>query len=130
LIMYRYLESEQDRRRLRETIRLVAELTRHEAFADLIARRVAPGDDVLESDTALDAWLRASVLTTRHTSGACRMGPTGDPLAVGDERCRVHGVEGLRVADLSITPNVVRAPTNATAVMIGERVASLIDDGR
>ena len=128
VIRYRYLESERDRSRLREAVRLTVELTRHEAFEGVVVDRVAPGDEVLDSDAALDAWLREAVLTTRHTSGACRIGRGDDPLAVVDDRCRVQGIDGLRVADLSITPNVVRAPTNATAVMLGERVASLMAD--
>ena len=51
------------------------------------------------------------------------MGPDGDPMAVVDQYCRVRGVRNLRVVDLSICPNVVRANTNATAIMIGERAA-------
>ena len=51
------------------------------------------------------------------------MGPNSDPLAVVDQYCRVHGIEGLRVADASVMPDVIRANTNATTIMIGERVA-------
>ena len=54
------------------------------------------------------------------------MGDPGDPAAVVDPQCRVLGVEGLRVGDLSITPTVPRANTHLTGVMIGERVAALI----
>ena len=52
------------------------------------------------------------------------MGPAGDGMAVVDQYCRVHGVQNLRVVDISICPDVVRANTNATAVMIGERAAA------
>ena len=51
------------------------------------------------------------------------MGPSTDEMAVVDQYCRVHGLEGLRVADASIMPDVIRANTNATTIMIGERVA-------
>jgi choline dehydrogenase len=54
------------------------------------------------------------------------MGPAADPLAVVDQRGRVHGLERLRVADCSLMPDCVRANTNATAMMIGERLADLI----
>jgi choline dehydrogenase len=54
------------------------------------------------------------------------MGPASDPSAVVDQRGRVHGLEGLRVADCAIMPDCVRANTNATAMMIGERIAELI----
>ena len=71
----------------------------------------------------MDAWLHENIGTTFHTCGSARMGPDGDPMAVVDQYCRVRGVEGLRVVDLSVAPNVVRANTNATAIMIAERAA-------
>ena len=54
------------------------------------------------------------------------MGPATDPLAVVDQYGKVHGVEGLRVADASIMPDCIRANTNATCMMIGERIADLM----
>ena len=54
------------------------------------------------------------------------MGPSSDPMAVVDQYCKVHGIEGLRVVDASIMPDVVRANTNASTIMIGERAADLI----
>ena len=67
-----------------------------------------------------------NVNTTYHTSGTCKMGPGSDPMAVVDQYGRVKGLQGLRIADLSIAPDVVRANTNATAIMIAERVADWI----
>ncbi len=122
-IDYRYLEDEFDVRRLREAIRLCAGLTEHESFRPLVHGLAAPGPDDLETDEALDAWLHENISTTFHTCGSARMGPDGDPMAVVDQYCRVRGVEGLRVVDLSVAPNVVRANTNATAIMIAERAA-------
>ena len=58
------------------------------------------------------------------------MGPSTDPLAVGDQYGKVHVLEGLRVADASIMPNCVRANTNVTTMMIGERVADWINQGK
>ncbi len=58
------------------------------------------------------------------------MGPASDGMAVVDQYCRVHGLEGLRVADVSITPYLTRANTNATAIMIGEKLADWIKEGR
>ena len=110
-------------RRLREAIRLCAGLTEHESFRPLVHGLAAPGPDDLETDEALDAWLHENISTTFHTCGSARMGPDGDPMAVVDQYCRVRGVEGLRVVDLSVAPNVVRANTNATAIMIAERAA-------
>ena len=64
--------------------------------------------------------------TSQHISGTCKMGPASDSLTVVDQYCRVHGLEGLRVVDASIMPDVIRANTNATTIMIGERAADFI----
>ena len=122
-IDYHYLEDEFDVRRLREGIRLCAGLLEHGQFSPLVSRLLAPGEADLESDEALDAWLYENISTAFHTCGSCRMGPDGDPMAVVDQHCRVRGIEGLRVVDLSVAPNVVRANTNATAIMIAERAS-------
>jgi choline dehydrogenase len=115
-----------DRQRLRDSLHLALELGRHPAFAGILGDRLAPGDDDFASDATLDAWMRREVTHTNHISGTCMMGPASDPLAVVDQTGRVHGLERLRVVDLSIVPDCVRANTNATAMMIGERVAALM----
>ena len=61
--------------------------------------------------------------TSQHLAGTCKMGTESDPTAVVDQYCRVYGLAGLRVADTSVIPDVVRANTNTTAIAIGERVA-------
>ena len=81
----------------------------------------------LESDATLDHWLKSSVTTTQHISGTCKMGPDSDPMAVVDQRGKVKGLEGLRVADASIMPDCIRANTNCTTIMIGERIADWIN---
>ena len=120
---YRYLADECDRERMRGAVRLCVELTQSEAFRDAGLSRVSPNDDDLASDDALDAWLLANVLTQHHSSGTCKMGPASDAMAVVDDRGRVHGIDGLRVVDASIMPDVIRANTNVTTIMIAERVA-------
>lgn len=125
-IDFDYLRDEFDRRRLRESLRLSVELARHAAFEPMLGQRSAPHDDVLESDAELDAWMLREVSTTNHISGTCKMGPVSDHLAVVSQYGMVHGLDGLRVADASIMPDCVRANTNATAMMIGERLADLI----
>ena len=126
LIDYRYLRSETDRRRLREAVRLCRHILDQDPFAAIAVDPVSPTTDEIASDAALDDWLLRNVFTTFHTSGSCRMGPADDPMAVVDQYCRVRGVQNLRVVDLSICPNVVRANTNATAIMIAERAAGWI----
>jgi choline dehydrogenase len=64
-----------------------------------------------------------TVTTLFHPAGTARMGPDGDAGAVVDQHCRVRGLEGLRVVDASVMPNVPRANTNLTCIMVGERVA-------
>ncbi len=125
-IDYRYLRSERDRRRLREAVRLCREILAQPAFAGIVGPAVSPTESALGDDDVLDDWLLRNVFTTFHTSGSCKMGPAADGMAVVDQYCRVHGVSNLRVVDISICPDVVRANTNATAVMIGERAADFM----
>jgi choline dehydrogenase len=126
LIDFNMLVEEFDRQRLREALRLCIRLGGHPAFKNIFGERIQPGDDAFASDAALDAWLRREITHTHHLSGTCKMGPSPDPMAVVDQEGRVHGLQGLRVADASIMPDCIRANTNATCMMIGERVADLM----
>ena len=123
LLDYRYLRSTEDRRRVRECIRLAQRLLQHPAFDAIVEKWRAPSETDLASDDALESWMLRNVSTTQHTSGTCKMGPDSDPMAVVDQYCRVRGMDGLVIADLSVAPQVVRANTNATAIMIAERVS-------
>ena len=123
---YRYLEDPWDRKRLREGIRLGLRLLEHSACREIIAERLSPTDGDLASETAMDDWMLRTVVTAQHTSGTCKMGSPADPMAVVDQYCRVYGLERLWVVDLSVSPDVVRANTNATAIVIGERVAEWV----
>jgi choline dehydrogenase len=123
---YRYLSDPWDRARMRAAVRLVMKLAQHPAYQALVTEPITPTAQDLTSDDALDAWLLAHATTQHHSSGTCKMGPTSDPMAVVDQHGRVHGLEGVRVIDASVMPDVVRANTNATTIMIGERMADLI----
>ena len=123
---YRYLSDPWDRERMREGVSLCLRLGGHEAYRDILGERIAPTDQEISSDGALDAWLLRNVGTAQHISGTCKMGPDSDPRAVVDQYCRVHGMEALRVVDASVMPDLVRANTNATVIMVGERAADLI----
>ena len=70
--------------------------------------------------------MRREVTTAQHITGTCKMGPSLDPWAVVDQYGSVHGMEGLTIADASIMPDSVRANTNTTTMMIGERVADFL----
>ena len=108
---------------MRYGVRLVVRLAESDALRDIIVERLAPTDEDLASDAALDQWLLTHISTAHHLAGTCKMGPASDPMAVVDQYGRVHGLQGLRVVDTSIMPDVVRANTNATAMMIAERIA-------
>jgi predicted dehydrogenase (TIGR03970 family) len=123
---YGYLAEEGDRRRLREGVRLAVELLRTRGLASLTAGRTGPPDDVLAGNDDLDGWIRSHLTTAIHLSGTARMGPDSDPGAVVDQLLRVRGVEGLRVVDTSVMPQVTLRGPAATAVMIGERAAELM----
>ncbi len=123
---YQYLGDPWDRQRMRDGVRLCVQLLDHEAFRDVIAGLITPTERDLSSDEELDAWMLQNVKTPHHISGTCKMGPPSDPLAVVDQYCLVHGLKGLRVVDASVMPDVVRANTNATTIMIAERVADWI----
>lgn len=127
---YNYLTEPVDRERMRKAIRLVLRMAEHPSFKDILLNCVNPTEADLASDDALDAWLSRNIGTSHHISGTCKMGPSSDPLAVVDQHCRVKGVEGLRVADASVMPDVIRANTNATTIMIGERVAGWINESQ
>lgn len=81
---------------------------------------------VIADDADLEAWIRDAAYGCWHVGGTCRMGAPGEPSTVVDPGGRVIGVEGLRVADASIMPTSIRANTNLTAIMIGEKIADTI----
>ena len=127
---YNYLKEDSDVRRLRESVRICVDLGEHESFKDIIQERIAPTDAEMASDEALDEWISRTVTTSQHISCTCKMGPSSDPMAVVDQYGKVHGLEGLRVVDASIMPDCIRANTNVTTMMIGERVSDFIKDGK
>ena len=79
-------------------------------------------DEALDA-TELDDWLFAECTDAQHASGTCRMGARDDPRSVVDPDCRVIGCSGLRVIDASVMPEVVRANTHLTTVMMAEKMA-------
>ena len=127
---YNYLAEPFDRERLRSGIRLAMDLAGRHELAPFLGRRIEPEDGDLASDDALDQWLLREATTYSHISCTCRMGPSGDPLAVVDQYGKVHGMEGLRIVDASIMPDLVRAPINPSVIMLAERVADFIKTGQ
>ena len=122
-IRFNYLQSERDYADFRAGFRLTREILRQEAMRDLCGEELSPGPAV-SSDEEMDRFVRANVQSSYHPSGSCRMGR--DPMAVVDPQCRVHGLQGLRVADASIMPVVPSSNINGPTMMIGEKAADLI----
>jgi choline dehydrogenase len=125
---FNYYDDAFDRMRGREAVRKVIELSAHDAFADIIDERINPTDSDISSDENLDEWLLRNATTNQHICATCKMGPQSDDVAVVDQYGRVYGVDNLRVVDASIMPDCIRANTNVTAMMIGERLADLISN--
>jgi choline dehydrogenase len=123
-----YVSHPEDMRRLIDGIRMSWELMHGPHLAPFVQEIVAPPPGIMESDEALADYIRATTSTTWHVCGTCRMGPKSDPMAVTDQRGRVHGIDGLRVADASLMPDIVSCNTNLTSIMIGERVAEWMEN--
>ena len=127
---YNFFSMPYDRERMRDALRTAVRIAEQPAMASMIVERVNPTDQDLASDQSLDNWILRNVTTQQHIAGTCKMGGASDPLAVVDQYCRVHGLQGLRVVDASVMPDVIRANTNATTIMIAERVADWIKEGK
>ena len=129
LLDWNLFSEERDRLRIREGIRVAAEIFHSSPMRAIGARAVNLGDKDLSSDRRIDEWAFANIFAVGHPSCTCRMGPASDMTAVVDQYGSVHGVTGLRVADTSIFPMIPSRGPNATAVMIGERLSDVIDHG-
>jgi choline dehydrogenase len=106
-------------------LRLSRRIAKSPPFRGIAGMEQSPGA-ASESDEQLRDYILGNIGTSYHPAGTCKMGPPGDVTAVVDDRLRVHGTEGLRVADASIMPSIVGGNTNAPAMMIGERCADFI----
>ena len=117
------LSSERDRAEFRAGIRMTREIASQPAFDFCRGPEVSPGPEV-QSDSEIDAYVRANANSAYHPCGSCKMGV--DEMAVVDPELKVHGIENLRVADASIMPSITNGNINAPCMMIGERAADLI----
>ena len=124
-IKFNFLSSEDDRIRLLSGMRIARDWINAPAMDGLRGDEIAPGSSIKEDEALLD-WVKHNAETTYHPVGTCKMG--NDPMAVVDDQLRVHGLNGLRVADASIMPTLTSGNTNAPSIMIGEKASSLILD--
>ena len=123
VIQPNYLQTEEDRRCMREGARLAREVMGQPAFDAYRGREIDPGP-ACRTDAEIDAFVRAKSETAFHPSCTCKMGIDED--AVVDPQLRVHGAEGLRVVDASIMPAIVSGNLNSPTIMIAEKAADVI----
>jgi choline dehydrogenase/4-pyridoxate dehydrogenase len=124
-IHQRLLSTAADWATLRDGIVLFRELAHRPELKPYVAREIAPGADVM-TDAQIEAYTRQTAVTAHHPAGTCKMGVDSDAMAVVDDRLRVRGVDGLRVVDASVFPDLVGGNINAPTIMIAERAADLI----
>jgi len=127
VIQPNYLATRNDQQTLVEGIRIARRIARTEPLKSAIAQEFRPTADLNGDDELLD-WARHNSPTISHPTGTCRMGV--DERNVVDDRLRVRGIEGLRVADCSIMPEIVSGNTNAPAMMIGAKLAQMVLEDR
>ena len=120
-----YLQTADDVAAMVQAVKLTREVHVQNAFDPYRGAEIDPGPGV-KTDAEIKAWLRENVGTSYHPVGTCKMGLESESLAVVDPECRVYGIEGLRVADASIMPDVVSGNTNAPCIMIREKASDMI----
>ncbi len=118
-----FLSAQTDRDCTVAGMQIARKIMQHPKVAQYVAFENNPGDKVQSYDEWLD-FARGNGQTTYHVIGTCKMG--SDPMAVVDDRLRVHGIAGLRVIDASVMPTVTSGNTNAPTIMIAEKGADMI----
>jgi choline dehydrogenase len=129
-ILHNFLKEPEAQRVAVDALKLTREIVfKSKALARFEPEEMYPGPKA-QTDDELLAYARQTVITVFHQSCSCKMGPDSDRMAVVDERLRVRGLEGLRVIDASIMPNVVSGNTNAPTMMIAEKGAKMLKEDR
>jgi len=122
-INFNFLSSPIDAEVTARAVRIARTVMNAPAMARMRVMEIAPGASRATDDEILD-WVKQAAETTYHPVGTCKMGSDG--MAVVDAQLRVHGIEGLRVADASIMPTLTSGNTNAPSIMIGEKAADMV----
>ena len=122
-IRFNFLAESIDRDCLLGAMRLTRSVFEAPAMKWLGPSEIAPGTTV-KSDADFLEWVKTNAETAYHPVGTCKMGT--DPMAVVDDKLRVRGIDGLRIADASIMPTLTSGNTNAPSIMIGEKCSSMV----
>ena len=127
VIRFNYMSHPDDWTEFRQCLRLTREIFAQTAFEPFVKHEIQPGA-AMQSDDELDEAIREHAESAYHPCGTARMGQRDDPQAVVDPECRVIGVEGLRLADSSVFPQITNGNINAPSIMVGEKAADHILD--
>lgn len=127
-IKFNFLADRIDQDAMVEGFKMMRRIADAPSMATLRGEEISPGAEVASDDQIL-TYIRGNAQTAYHPIGTCRMGPAG-PTTVVDEKLKVHGLDGLRIADASIFPTMPSGNTNAPAIMVGEKAADLIRTNR
>jgi choline dehydrogenase len=117
------LEHPEDLKAMVEAMQFIDELVHKPQTKEFYGPLIQPG-----RGEDWGQFARKTYDSYHHGVGTCKMGPASDPMAVVDQRLRVHGIQNLWVGDASIMPVVSRANTNLTSIMIGERLADFVQE--
>jgi choline dehydrogenase len=120
-----YLDDERDRRALLWALRFLRNMATMPALSQYVDSEVRPGPEV-QTDEEWLQWLAPHVTTGYHPVGTCKMGRADDPMAVVTPDLKVRGIQGLRIIDASVMPNIICGNTHATSVVIGDKGADLV----
>lgn len=122
VIKFNYMSHEKDWEDFRTCIRLTREIFGQAAFKPFAGKEIQPGSAV-QTEEELNAFIAEHAESAYHPCGTCRMGRADDKNAVVDPQGRVIGVDGLRVADSSVFPQITNGNLNAPSIMVGEKVS-------
>jgi choline dehydrogenase len=125
ILKWNMLSTQKDKESFRETSRVLWEIYNAKSMRPIDASLIGFDKKMIADDQAIDAFVY-NKLASGHPSGTARMGPASDSTAVVDQELKVHGIDGLRVADTSVFPAMPSRGPNATAIMLGERLADLL----
>ncbi|MGB0492381.1 MAG: GMC family oxidoreductase [Paracoccaceae bacterium] len=119
-----YLSTEEDKKVMISGMHLMRKFLKTKAMRDIVEEELSPGSDFNDDKSFMD-FARSEGGTVFHQCGTCRMGKDISSSVV-DESLKVHGIDGLRVADASIFPRITTGNTNAPSIMVGEKAADII----
>ena len=126
-IIPKYLSTETDCRTITDGVKIARRIAEHAPLSSKISEPFRPSAALeMDDDAGTLDWARSNSSSIYHPTGTCKMG-NGEE-AVVDDRLRVHGIQGLRIADCSIMPEIVSGNTNAPAIMIGEKASDMIQE--